>query len=269
MSPDQANDFLRLQPLDFMPLWAVYVLTVVALLLAAEAGYRLSRIMQRYRPDKGEASVATLNGATLALLAFLLAFVINIAVSTFMDRRQTVVAEANAIGTTYLRAGYLPEPYATESRQLLREYVDQRLAGLDLGHLAQAIARSEEIHAELWARAEILAKEDSYSPMLALYIASLNEMIDLHTGRINVALVFRLPWTIVLGLFMMALLALVLVGLHAGYAEKRNPVALLVFVLILAVVFVLIVDLNRGQWGLLTVSNQALFDLQRQLSLSP
>ena len=67
----------------------------------------------------------------------------------------------------------------------------------------------------------------------------------------------------------MAVLALVLVGLHAGYAEKRNPVALFVFVLILAVVFVLIVDLGYGQAGLFRVSNQALFDLQRQLSLSP
>jgi hypothetical protein len=184
-----------------------------------------------------------------------------------MDRRQAVVAEANAIGTTYLRAGYLPEPDATESRRLLREYVDQRLAALDLAKMAQAIARSEEIHAELWARAEPLAK-NSYSPMLALYMASLNEVIDLHTARINVALVFRLPWAIVLGLFLMAILALGLVGLHAGYAEKRNPVALLVFVLILSVVFLLIVDLNRGQWGLLTVSNQALIDLQRQLALT-
>jgi len=179
-----------------------------------------------------------------------------------------VVAEANAIGTTYLRAGYLPDPYGSESRQLLRDYVDQRLAALDRAKLAQALARSEEIHSELWTRAETLAKEDS-SPTLALYIASLNEVIDLHTDRVHVELVSRVPWAIVLGLFLMAVLALGQVGLHAGYAEKRNPVALIAFVLSLSVVFLLIVDLSRGQSGLLRVSQQALIDLQRQLSVQP
>ena len=264
MSPDQANNVLVFQPIDFLPLWAVYIVSVVALLLASQAGFHLSKIIQRYRPDRAEASVGALNGATLALLAFLMAFVTSIAVNNYVARRQAAVTEANAIGTAYLRAGYLPDPYGSESRQLLREYVHQRLEALDLAKIGQAMVRSEEIHTELWSRAETLAQEDS-SPTLALYIASLNEVIDLHTDRVNVALVSRLPWAIVLGLFLMALLALVQVGLHAGYADKRNPVALLAFVLTLSVVFFLIVDLGRGQEGLLTVSNQAMIDLQRQV----
>ena len=264
MSPDQANNVLVLQPIDFLPLWAVYILSVAALLLASEAGYHLSKVIQRYRPDRAESSVGALNGATLALLAFVMAFVTGIAVNNYTARRQAVVTEANAIGTAYLRAGYLPDPYGSESRQLLREYVHQRLEALDVAKIAQAMVRSEEIHSELWRRAETLAQESS-SPTLALYIASLNEVIDLHTDRVNVALVSRLPWAIVLGLFLMGILALVQVGLHAGYADRRNPVALLAFVLTLSVVFLLIVDLGRGQEGLLTVSNQAMIDLQRQL----
>ena len=200
----------------------------------------------------------------LGLLAFLLAFSIGIALNQYNTRRQLVITEANAIGTAYLRAGYLSDPYGSESRQLLREYVHQRLEALDVAKIAQAMVRSEEIHSELWRRAETLAQEGS-SPTLALYIASVNEVIDLHTDRVNVALVSRLPWAIVLGLFLMGILALVQVGLHAGYADRRNPVALLAFVLTLSVVFLLIVDLGRGQEGLLTVSNQAMIDLQRQL----
>ncbi len=65
----------------------------------------------------------------------------------------------------------------------------------------------------------------------------------------------------------MAILAMGMVGLHAGYAEKRNPVALLAFVLTLSVVFLLITDLGRSQSGLLTVPQQALIDLQRQFNL--
>jgi len=268
MSPDQTNNLLQLHPLDTVPLWVLYIGAVVTLLLASEVGYRLSKAIQRRQPDQAEASVSALTGASLALLAFLLAFVTGTAVNSLATRRQAVVEEANAVGTAYLRAGYLPEPTATESRQLLREYVDQRLAALDRAKLAQAISRSEEIHNELWTRAETLAKEDS-SPTLALYIASLNEVIDLHTDRINVELVARVPWAIVLGLFLMAILALGLVGLHAGYAEKRNPIALIAFALILSVVFLLVVDLTRGQSGLLRVSYQAMIDLQRQFSVQP
>lgn len=261
------DDLLTLQPLDVLPLWAVYILTVVVLLLAAEGGYRLSKAMQRRAPDRAEASVGALNGATLALLAFLLAFVTSAGLNILSARRQAVVAEANAIGTTYLRAGYLPDPYAAESRQLLREYVDRRLEARDPTKTAQAIARSEEIHNELWTRAETLAQENP-TPTTALYIASLNEVIDLHTERINVALVVRLPWGILLSLFLIAILALGLVGLHAGYAERRNLIALVALVLVLAVVFLLIVDLERGQQGMLRVSNQSLIDLQRQFSLT-
>lgn len=266
MSPERVSELLSRQPLDFLPLWAVFVLTVIALLLASEVGYRLSRILQRYRPDRNEAGVGALSGGTLGLVAFLLAFVTSIALNNFSARRQAVVAEANAIGTTYLRAGYLSEPYGTEARQLLREYVDLRLEAVDPETTAAAIGRSEEIHGQLWEGAEALAKEQS-SPTLALYISSLNEVIDLHTDRIHVSLVSRLPWPISLGLFLMAFMALVQVGLHAGYAEKRNPFALLAFTVVLSVVFLLIMDLGRSQDGALTVSYQSMIDLQRQIAL--
>jgi hypothetical protein len=259
------SDLLHLQPLEILPLWVMYLLTVIMLLLAAEGGYRLSKMMQHRRPDGAEASVGTLNGATLALLAFLLAFVTSSAVNIFSDRRRAVVDEANAIGTTYLRANYLPDPYAKESRQLLREYVDQQFAALDQAKIAQALTRSEEIHSELWTRAETLAKAHP-SPMTGLYIASLNEVIDLHTDRINAELVLRLPSGLMIVLYVMAVLALGLVGLYAGYAEKRNLIALVVFVLILAMVFLLLADLSRSQSGMFRVSHQALIDLQRQFN---
>jgi hypothetical protein len=253
------------RPLDMFPLGVLYILMVVLLFLAAEGGYYLSRFTQRRTPDQAQASVGSLNGATLALLAFLMALVTSNAVNSFSARRQAVVAEANAIGTTYLRAGYLPDPYAEESRELLREYVDQRLEARDPAKTAQVLARSEEIHTELWARAETLARE-SPTPLVSLYIASLNEVIDLHTNRINVEFVARLPWVILAGLFIIALLAMGLVGIYAGYSEKRNLIALIAFILTLAVVFILNIDSGRNQTGLLRVSQQAMLDLHRSIT---
>jgi hypothetical protein len=262
---DQFGDLLKNQPLDSLPLWFLFLLVLIFLLLAVESGFRLGRLLQKRLPDRAEANVGALNGSTLALLAFLLAFVTSSAVNSFSDRRQAVVEEANAIGTAYLRAGLLPQQTSEQVRELLREYLDQRLVAADLTLIGESIIRSEEIQNDLWAISEELA-ENSSSPILALYISSINEVIDLHTVRINVGLVARLPWNLILTLFLMSILGMVQVGLLMSYSEKRNLLALLVFTIVLAVVFLLIIDLSRGQAGLFKISYQSLLDLQRQMS---
>jgi hypothetical protein len=256
------------QPIDLLPLWAVYILTVVVLLASLEAGYRSGNAMRKRWPEKSEAGVGAMVGAALALLGFLLAFVTSIAIGVFNDRRQLVITEADAIGTTYLRAGLLSEPAAKESRQLLREYVAMRLAALDRTQLDQAINRSEEIHAELWKRAEEEGKANPV-PTVALYITSLNEVIDLHSMRVNAELGFRVPPTIVLGLYLVAMLTMALVGLHSCYSEKRNLVSQVIMVLILALTFLLVIDLDRSQQGLIRIPQKALIDLQQLLNRTP
>ena len=227
----------------------LYILTVLAMLATMEVGYRLTKARQRKSPDKTDAGVGAMSGASLALVAFLLAFVVSLGSDIATERRQLVMAEANAIGTTYLRAGYLDEPYKTEARDLLREYTDLRLAAhLDPAQLAAVITRSEEIHNELWASAEVLAVE-SPLPTISLYISAVNEVIDLHAERVAVGVDIRIPPTVLLGVYIVALFTMFLVGVQSGYGEKRNYVALVVLVLILSVVFLLIVDLDRAQEG--------------------
>ena len=255
------------QPLDALPIWANYLLTVLVLLAAMEVGYRLTKARQRSQSDKSDAGVGPLVGATLALLAFLLAFVVGFAANISSQRRELVLQEANAIGTTYLRAGYLDEPYRTESKELLREYVDLRLAAVDSEQGVAVVTRSEEIHNELWASAEQVAIE-SPLPTISLYINSLNELIDIHSDRIFYGVDIRVPATILLGLYIVAIFSMILVGIQSGYAEKRNFIALMVLVLILSVVFLLIVDLDRSQEGLMRVPQQALYDIQRQINTS-
>ena len=253
------------QPLDAFPIWAIYLLTVLILLAVMEVGYRLTKAGQRKQPAKGDAGVGTMVGATLALLAFLLAFVVGFAANLSTQRRELVIEEANAIGTAYLQAGFLDEPYRTESKNLLREYVDMRLAALEPEQTVAAINRSEEIHNELWARAEQVAIE-SPLPTVSLYISSINNLIDIHTDRIIYGIDIRVPVTILLGLYLVALFAMFLVGMQSGYAEKRNYIALVVLVLILSVVFLLIVDLDRSHEGLMRVPQQAMYNLQRQIN---
>lgn len=251
--------------LDLLPLWGVYLAAVLLSLLAVELGYRLGKLWQRRTHEQKEGPVGAMAGATLGLLAFLLAFVTGIAINRFDNRRSLVVDEANAIGTTWLRAGYLEEPYRSESRALLAEYVDVRLGLIGVADLADARVRAEQIHGELWSRAEIVARDNLQSPVVALYIQSLNEVIDIHAKRIVAILSSRMPGSIWLGLYAVAILTMMLVGVQSSYGDRENWVGLLLLVLVFAAVLTLIVDIDRPQQGLLRVSQQALQDLQAQL----
>jgi hypothetical protein len=254
------------QPLDLLPIWAVFFLTLILLFLAAELGFRLGKPVQKRWPDKAEAGVGTMVGAALALLGFLLAFVTGIAIGNFNHRRQLVVSEANAIGTTYLRAGYLAESYGVKSRELLREYVNLRVEALNPAATETAIARSEQIHDELWLMAEELARQDP-GPITALYLSSLNEVIDLHTERLSAELGFRVPPVMVHGIYIVAILTMVLIGVHDSYREKHNLIALIMMVLIVSVAFLVIIDMDRSNVGILQIPQKALIDLQQKLNL--
>jgi hypothetical protein len=257
------------QPLDGLPLWFLYPLTVVVLLAALAGGFYFAQGRRPKVPVKSDRGVGAISGATLALLAFLLAFVVGFGVNVMQERRNLVISEANAIGTTYLRAGYLDEPYRTESRELLIDYTDQRLAAYEPGNLAAARARSEDIHVELWTLLEEMVIGGSTAATTGQYISSLNEVIDLHTERVNVGLYIRIPPLILLLIYLIAILALFVVGMQMGYTENRSFLAPIVLVVVLAAVIYLIVDLDRAQEGLLQVSRQALIDLQSQLPTLP
>lgn len=255
------------QLLDPLPLWALYVVMALFLFLMAEAGYQLGRARQRRRPEEKEANIGAMAGATLGMLAFILAFLVGTAADRFGARRQLVVEEANAIRTAYLRAGYVPEPYPGEIRPLLSEYVHERLAALDPQHTAEAIARSEQIHVELWARAEALAR-DYPSDVIALFVESTNDIIDLHTLRLR-AVNTRVPESLWLSIYALSGLAMLMVGLHNSYSGHRNLWGLLALVLAFSAVILLIADLDRPAGGFLQVSQQALIDLQHFMASYP
>lgn len=249
---------------DLLPILGVFIFTVIIAFLAAELGYRIGNWWQKRSSQTKDPSLGALVGASLGLLAFLLAFVTGIAESRYDRRRALVLQDANSIGTTELRARYLPEPVNTESRNLLREYVDVRLAATVATNFASARARAEEIQDELWTRATALAQQSPDSETFALYIDALNFMIDTHGERVAAATA-RVPVTLLYTIYAIALLAMMLVGFSNSYEHRRSGVGLAIFVLIFAVVFTLVIDLDRPQEGLLIVSQQPMIDLQNSL----
>ncbi len=253
------------QPLDIVPLWGLFAATCALILLSVEGGYLLGKWRHTRASDEMAAPVGAMVGAILGLLAFMLAFTFSMAASRFEARRQVLLEEANAIGTTYLRARLLPEPQRAEVAKLLREYVDVRLRGVQEGAVTEAVARSEHLQEQLWSQATAAAEKNPSSIMTGLFVQSLNEVIDLHAKRVLVGLRSRIPISIWGGLFALAVVGMASMGYQAGLSATRRSPASLFLVLAFAGVLLLIADLDRPREGLLRVSQEALTDLQRTM----
>lgn len=250
--------------LDRFPLWALLPITVGIALLSAEVGYRLARYRRLRSQDEKESPVGSMVGATLGLLAFMLAFTFSLASSRYEARRQVLLSESNAIGTCYLRAGLLAEPMGTEARNLLREYVDVRLEGVQPGKLDQAMAKSEEIHRRLWAVATAQAEKER-TVITSLFIQSLNEVIDLHATRVMAGMRSRVPGIIWIVLYLLAILAWVMLGYHTGLVKSTRTIAVVAMVLGFSLVMYLIADLDRPGQGLMKTSQESMIDLRRSM----
>jgi hypothetical protein len=258
------------QALDSLPIVSLFVAFGIVALITSEGGYRLGRWWQERTPDEKEGPTSMIVGSLLALMAFLLAISMGMAAERFDTRRGLVLAEANSLGTTYLRAGYLPEPASSEIRDLLREYVPLRIVTNDLAELQVKLGRSVEIQARLWSIAEGLARSTPESDVLALFIESLNETIDLHETRVTAGLYARVPETVLMLLLLGSIVTLGMVGYNAGLTRRRSPLTAVVLILALGAVTTLVVDLDRPREGFVKVNQQPLVDLQEQIgSLLP
>ncbi|MCA8984933.1 MAG: hypothetical protein R3C12_18340 [Planctomycetaceae bacterium] len=247
--------------LDIIPLWFIFLSLCLVTCLALEAGYRFGKWRHNRAPEEKDVPVGTMVGAILGLLAFMLAFTFSLAAARFDARRHMVLLEANAISTTFLRTQLLPEAERSVSARLLREYVDIRISGLTKQQLAATIVRSEEIHGELWTHA-IRGVEKSPSPLTALYVQSLNQLIDLHAERVQVGIRSRIPLSLWGGLLLLAILGMASIGYHSGLSATRRSPEMLVLILAFASVLYLIMDLDRPLEGLLLVSQQPMIDVQ-------
>jgi hypothetical protein len=251
--------------LDLIPILLLYLLTFLLLLLGFEAGYRFGILRQKKESKKEEPALNSMVGAALALMAFLLAFEMSIAVNRFDTRRLLVVDEANAIGTAFLRAGYLPEPYPNEIRSLLGELVDLRVEALITSNLKDNFSRSAEVISLVWDKTQKVVEDNPARVEITAFMDAVNEVINVTNARNMAVLTSRLPPTIILALYLVAILSIMMVGYQHSLAGKRNLFGIIALILIFTMVMMLIVDLDRPRAGLLQVSQQALLDLQQQI----
>ena len=256
-------------PLDSLSLWLLLAFTTVLVLLFIEAGFRLGMYRVKVSESEVPSPVGTIVGSTLGLLAFMLAFSFSLAASRFDARRQTVVEEANSIGTTYLRAGLLPQPQSAEIRALLRQYIDSRLDVARTGDVALALRRADEIHLQLWNKGEAIGKTHTDSIVVGLFLESLNETIDIHSKRVLVGIRSRLPLVLWLALFLLTAFSMMGVGYHEAIAKSKRSPAILLFVFGFVTVLALVIELDRPMDGFLAVNQEAMVNLKSLVEQLP
>jgi hypothetical protein len=247
------------------PMYVLFVFTIVFVILALLAGMRIGA-KARARSG-GMEPIGSAVAATLGLLAFMLGFAFNMAATRLDVRKHLFVEEVNAIETASLRAGLLAEPYRSGIRSLIREYVDVRAKlAVDASVLDEAIATAGRIQSELWQIMERKVGETPPSIVDSLMVQSLNEVIDLHSERVIVALQFRIPTTIWFGLYAVAALAMLMVGFQFGQSQQRQPVVIVALALSFSAVILLIMDLDRAVEGTVRIDQRPLLELQQRLN---
>ncbi len=248
--------------------WALVAAMLMTFFAATEVGFRLGRRQQASADDASRAHVGALQGALLGLLALLLGFTFAMAVSRFDTRKELVLAEANAIGTTYLRARLLPAPHRQELVGLLRAYVDARLAfydaGIDRVRLNAANATAARLQERLWRVAVTLAEQDPRSVPTGLFVQSLNDVIDLHEKRVR-ALENHVPDIVLYLVFGVGVVALAFIGHGCGLGGQRRFVSTALVAVLVTFVLAVIIDLDRPRRGLIKVSQGSMLRLKETL----
>ena len=246
---------------------AVFAVALVTQWIAALTGDYLRRrappVRKEEREDKRE-DIGTVQTAVLTLLALLIGFSFAMAVTRYDLRKTYEEAEANAIGTEYVRADLLPADDTASVRELLRKYLDRRILFYQTRDQRQIDAidgDTASLQAALWS-AVLPAAKTQPTPVVALAVAGMNDVLN-SQARTRGAWWNRIPvaaWTL------MVLIAIAC-NVMLGYNERRRrAVLLLVLPVIISISFLLIADIDSPRGGLIRVVPENLLSLAQSVS---
>jgi hypothetical protein len=242
--------------------WELGLLLAIVLALVLDAGRRCARYFQIEQIPQRKEQMGTIRDGMFILVSLLLGFSLTMAVARFVERRSLLVEESVSIGTTYLRASTLPQPYRDHSRQLLREYVDTRIDLSYADRFNQAVSKAKRLQEDLWLDASTVAQSDR-TAITAVYLNSLNETIDLHEKRVA-AFENRIPEPVWLLIISVSLIA---VFTRGSTLTARFWLTLILLPITIAIVVALIADLDTPSRGLIRLDQRALQRLKADISV--
>src|SRR5262245_33070268 len=238
----------------------VLAVALVAQWLATYAGDAVRKKMRPLKEEERE-DFDIIRTAALTLLGLIIGFSFAMAVTRYDQRKNFEEAEANAIGTEYARADLFPAENAAQLRELLRTYVDQRIAFYlaDRGGVEQINASTVKLQGELWS-AVVRAVTPQQTAVGALVVAGMNDVLN-SQGYTQAAWWNRIP---VAAWSLMGLIAIAC-NLLFGYGERRTSALALVLPLIVSTAFFLIADIDNPRAGVIRVLPQNLLALAQTM----
>ena len=237
----------------------IFTISLVAQCLAVYA----SNLLRKGRPlrlDERD-DFDLVRNASLTLLALIIGFSFSMAVSRYDQRKNYEEAEANAIGTEYVRADLLPTEDATRVRELLRRYTDQRVLfyrASEEREISQINADTAKLQAALWS-AVLGAATTRPTPVVALVVSGMNDVLN-SQGYTQAAWWNRIP---VAAWGLMGVIA-ICCNLLVGYGERhKSALVLFILPLIVSISFLLIADIDSPRGGIIRVLPQNLNSLSQ------
>jgi len=259
----------------YMPLWLVTVSFFAVLMLSREVGIWFHHRRRRSatiapvddddKEDKADDAFAM--SSVLGLLALLIGFTFSLSLSRYDARRELVVKEANAIGTTWLRTGLLAPADGERMREVLRRYVDARIAFGEAKTSDAELAeyrRTAALQDELWAAMTAGIAPIRDTPRASLVVTTTNDSIDLAAERLA-SRQAHIPTRILRMLLLFSILAAGLVGYERASQRKATTLLLLLFSLAVG----LVLDLDLPSTGATNVPQTPMIDLKQSMAAPP
>ena len=240
-----------------------FLFSLLILWVATQIGASLRR--RRPLKEEDREDFALIETATLTLLALIIGFSFSMATARYDLRKNYEEAEANAIGTEYVRAGLLPTADATAVRAQLRKYLDLRIAFYKTRHkdeLEKTDANTAQLQGEMWSAVERPALAQP-TPVMALAVAGMNDVLN-SQGYTQAAWWNRIPtsaWSLMIAI---AVCCNLLVG-YGAHGSKAKASLLFVLPLVVSISFLLIADIDSPRGGFIHVVPQNLESLAQSL----
>ena len=243
--------------------FVIFVLAFSLLWLAGWVGARVAQRRHTLADEDARTDFSTVQAATLTLLGLIIGFSFSMATGRYDLRKSYEEAEANAIGTEYVRADLLPADDASRVKALLTDYTAQRLrfyTAQNWDDIDKIRADTAVVQDKLWAAVAVGANAQP-TPIRALTVAGMNDVLN-SEGYTQAAWWNRIPVAAWCLMFVIALFSNYLLGFGS---KKPRPQLLMVLPLVVAVAFFLIADIDSPRGGVIRVVPQNLMRLQAGL----
>ncbi len=240
----------------------VFIVSTSVLSLATYLGRRIGA---KKAPDEDSSrqEFDIVMGATLTLLGLIIGFTFSMAVSRYDQRKNDEEEEANAIGTEYLRVDFLPAAQAAETRRILEEYLQLRIAfytSRSAGDVQKINDETNQLEQRLWSSVQVPAAAQPL-PTMVPAVTGMNDVINTQ-GYTQAAWWNRIPvsaWNLMM---MIAICSNILVGYRLRHA---TPMLLITLPVIVSLSFLLIADIDSPRGGIIRLQPQNLVSLSQSL----